>query len=190
VAKDPETARDECVVAHFPPQSFEGRPSFSFVCGSENFREAAERLHAMVREPALPDAGADAASNVDAGLSVDVVRAGRNAHGVAAGSRLGWYELPATAIIRKTCCPQAEPIVLHDTPGTCDKLQSVVRRLADDSAKSVDLAPVARSFDKAVGCLFVQRIRHGYVYERPPTPANRAHFQQFLSRSAIISARR
>jgi hypothetical protein len=62
--------------------------------------------------------------------------------------------------------------------------------MADDSSKSVDLAPVARTFDKAVGCLYGQRIRHAYTYAGPPTPANRASFQQFLGRAAIIGARR
>jgi hypothetical protein len=62
--------------------------------------------------------------------------------------------------------------------------------MADDSAKSVDLAPLARSFDKAVGCLYAQRIRHGYAYEGPPTPGNRSSFQQFLGRAAISSTRR
>jgi hypothetical protein len=186
--RDPETLRDTCVSAHFAADSFDGSPNFAFVCENPNFAETAERLHAMVKQPV--SAGTDAgAADAGAGLRLEVVRAGRGVDG-AAGSRLGWYELPATAIIRKTCCPGAEPIALHETPGSCEKLESVVRRLADDSAKSVDLAPVARSFDRAVGCLFAQRIRHGYVYERPPTPANRAHFQQFLSRAAISSARR
>jgi len=191
ITQDPETLRDECVTAHFAVDSFDGSPNFAFVCEEPNFREAAERLHAMVKRTVIADAGNDAAAtDVDAGLPLEVVRGGRGGNAGAASSRLGWYELPAAAIIRKTCCPGADPIVLHETPGSCEKLESVVRRLADDSAKSVDLAPVARSFDKAVGCLFAQRIRHGYAYERPPTAANRAHFQQFLSRAAIISARR
>jgi hypothetical protein len=181
--------RDDCVIEHFPPDSFEGRPDFSFVCDDGDFRETAKRLHAMAKEPVL-DAGHDAGT-LDAGseLALDV-RAGRAVDGGATGTRLGWYELPTTAIIRKACCLEAASIALPETQGRCEQLQTLVRLLADDSAKSVDLAPTARSFDKAVGCLFAQRVRHGYGYERPPTPANRAHFQQFLSRAAIISAKR
>jgi hypothetical protein len=62
--------------------------------------------------------------------------------------------------------------------------------MAEDSAKSVDLAPLGRRFDKAVGCLYAQRVRHGYTYGNPPTPVNRAAFQQFLGRAAITSTRR
>jgi hypothetical protein len=191
----PEELRDECVVGHFAPDSFEKKLDFGFVCEDGDFREIAERLHGMVVASDPDDGGAAApSSSASAGsaLPVDVVRAvgGRAADAGVAGSRLGWYELPVTAIIRKTCCPAAPPIVLHETPGSCEQLQSVVRLIADDSAKSIDLAPSARSFDKAVGCLYAQRIRHGYRYERTPTAANRALFQQFLGRSAIISARR
>jgi hypothetical protein len=144
----------------------------------------------MVREPI--DAGSDAnAPDSGVGSGIDLVRAAsREQDGGVQGRPLGWYELPATAIIRRTCCPGAVPITLPETPGWCEQLQTVVRRMADDSAKSVDLAPVARTFDKAVGCLYGQRIRHGYAYEGPPASANRASFQQFLGRAAIISARR
>ncbi|HEX6271913.1 MAG TPA: hypothetical protein VFZ53_02685 [Polyangiaceae bacterium] len=187
--KAPEARRDECVLDHFAADSFDGRPDFAFVCRDGDLRATAAQLHGMVKEHVV-DAGAEAGVP-DAGseLALDV-RARRSVDGGTAGTRLGWYELPTTAIIRKTCCPQAAPVVLPETPGRCEQLQKLVRALADDSAKSVDLAPTARSFDKAVGCLYAQRIRHGYGYERPPIPANRAHFQQFLSRAAIISAKR
>ena len=193
--KDPDVARDECIVAHFPASSFEGRPDFSFVCKDGDFRETVGRLHAMVVVPDDADAG-DASVGGDAsvadavpGLSVNLARADGTRDGGAPGPVLGWYELPATAIIRKTCCPMATPVVLPEIRGKCEPLQTVVRRLADDSAKSADLAPGERSFDKAVGCIYAQHLRHGYKYERP-TPANRALFQQFLSRAAIIGARR
>jgi hypothetical protein len=185
--------RDECVVSHFAPGSFVGRPDFAFVCQDSDFPGAAGRLHAMLRDLEATDAGADG-GEPDAGqeLALDVVRAAgaRQVKGGTTATRFGWYELPITAIIRKTCCAEATPVVLHEIPGRCEQLQAVVRRLADDSATSVDLAPGARNFDKAVGCLYAQRIPHGYVYERPPTPANRARFQQFLGRAAIIGARR
>ena len=87
-------------------------------------------------------------------------------------------------------CPQAAPVILPETQGWCEQLQSVVRRMADDSAKSVDLAPGARAYDKAVGCLYANRVRHGYTYSVQPNAGSRALFQQFLSRAAVISARR
>ena len=106
------------------------------------------------------------------------------------GSGLDWYELPATAIIRRHCCAAAAPLTLPESAGWCEQLQSAVRRVADDSSKAVDLAPAARDFDKAVNCLFANKIARPYAYEKPPTDLNRAAFQQFLGRAAVSDARR
>jgi hypothetical protein len=106
------------------------------------------------------------------------------------GSGLDWYELPATAIIRRHCCVAAAPLTLPESAGWCEQLQSAVRRVADDSSKAVDLAPAARDFDKAVNCLFANKIARPYPYDKAPSDLNRAAFQQFLGRAAVSDARR
>jgi hypothetical protein len=170
----PGEARDSCVASYFDPGSFSATQSFSFVCEDGDFRDTASRLQQLAR-PVARSADAGPAVAVDVGVH---------------GSGLDWYELPATAIIRKSCCDGATPIVLPETPGWCEQLQTVVRRIADDSGKAGDLAPDARSFDKAVACLFANKVARGYAYEKPPSETNRAAFQQFLSRAAISEARR
>jgi hypothetical protein len=193
VKRDADVVRNECVAAHFPADSFESGAEFAFVCEDGEFPGTVKRLFSMPIERE-PDAGVDAKTPraADAGLPLEVVRlsGGRHADGGVRGSGLDWYELPATAIIRKACCPNSSPVILPELPGWCEQLQSVVRRLADDSAKSVDLGPGARSFDRAVGCLFAGRVKHGYGYPSAPSPASRAVFQQFLSRAAVASTKR
>ena len=193
VKRNAEVVRNECVAAHFPAESFESNADFAFVCEDGDFPGTVRHLFSMAVERD-PDAGAagNAPLASDAGLPVDVVRlsGGRKADGGVRGSGLDWYELPATAIIRKACCPNSSPVILPELPGWCEQLQSVVRRLADDSAKSVDLGPGARSFDRAVGCLFAGHVKNGYGYSTAPSPASRAVFQQFLSRAAIASTKR
>ncbi len=175
----PGQARDSCVASYFDPGAFSATQSFAFVCEDGDFRELASRLQQLARPVALSaDGGSASASET---LRIDV--------GVR-GSGLDWYELPATAIIRKSCCEGATSITLPETPGWCEQLQTVVRRIADDSSKAGDLAPDARSFDKAVACLFANKVARAYAYEKPPSEANRAAFQQFLSRAAISEARR
>jgi hypothetical protein len=174
----PGQARDSCVASYFDAGAFVGEQNFAFVCEDGDFRQMSARLQQLVR-PATP---ADAA----APSAVEGLHADAGMH----GSRLDWYELPATAIIRKSCCEGATPITLPETPGWCEQLQTVVRRIADDSGKAGDLAPDARSFDKAVACLFANKVARGYAYEKPPSDADRAAFQQFLSRAAISEARR
>ncbi|HEY3254985.1 MAG TPA: hypothetical protein VGJ91_13590, partial [Polyangiaceae bacterium] len=170
--------RDACVASYFDPGAFEPSQNFGFVCGDGDFRDVAVQLQRLVR--ATPARGADA------GGAPEAARGDAGAH----ASGLDWYELPATAIIRKSCCDGATPVTLPETPGWCEQLQTVVRRIADDSGKSGDLAPGARAFDKAVACLFANKAAKMYGYEKAPTDANRQAFQQFLSRAAISEARR
>jgi hypothetical protein len=103
---------------------------------------------------------------------------------------LGWYELPATAVIRRGCCPGAAPIKLPQTPGWCEQLEDVLREFADDSEKVGDLAPKAKRFDKAIQCLFATGVKRPYDYKKPPDDANGLAFQRFLSHAAIVDARR
>jgi len=189
VKRDADVVRNECVTGHFPSGSFERSEDFGFVCEDGDFPATARRLYSLAHDPAAsPSSGADA--GLDAGLKVDVVRLGGHGSAAPKVAGLDWYELPATAIIRRTCCPQSSPAILPELPGWCEQLQTVVRRLADDSAKSVDLGPGARSFDRAVGCLFAGHVKQPYGYTTAPTATNRAMFQQFLSRAAIVSTRR
>jgi hypothetical protein len=189
VSRDADVVRNECVMGHFPSGSFESGTDFGFVCEDGDVPTTARRLYSLAHDPVASDAsGAEA--GLDAGLKVDVVRLGGHGSAAAKAAGLDWYELPATAIIRRTCCAHASPVILPELPGWCEQLQTVVRRLADDSAKSVDLGPGARSFDRAVGCLFAGHVKQPYGYTTAPSATNRAMFQQFLSRAAIVSARR
>jgi hypothetical protein len=164
---DPAAERDACVSSHFPEGKLESAQGFAFVCEDGDFREIARVLFA--RASSAP--GADPMRTADQ-------------------SELGWYELPATGIIRRSCCPGTPPVILPETTGWCEQLQWAVRRVADDSNKAGDAAPAARSFDKAVSCLYANQIPRPYLYQRSPTQKNRAAFQQFLSRAAISEARR
>jgi hypothetical protein len=169
-------ARDSCVTSYFDPGAFDPAEHFAFLCGDGDFRELALGLERLIRTPAGSDAGAAVeGKHVDPGPR---------------GAGLDWYDLPAAAVIRRACCEGATPIILPETPGWCEQLQTVVRRIAEDSGKSGDLAPDARSFDKAVSCLFANKVAKLYSYEKAPSDANRRAFQQFLSRAAISEARR
>ena len=178
--------RDACVVAYFPEGAFKAGEAFEFVCSDKDFREIATTLNQLVAT-AVPDGGVGGGPTAaDAGTPADVLKG----QTIVKGSGLDWYELPATAIIRRHCCAAAPPLTLPESAGWCEQLQSAVRRVADDSSKAVDLAPAARDFDKAVNCLFANKIARPYAYEKPPSDVNRAAFQQFLGRAAVSDARR
>ena len=167
---------------YFVAGAFQGQPDFKFVCEGD-LRDVSIKVHDMALPPPVPeDAGV-----VDAGDAAAADGPPKDA-GIR-GAGLGWYELPATAIIRKHCCVGSTPI-LPETPGWCEQLQNAVKRIADESSGAGDLSPSARAFDKAVTCLFANKVTRPYVYDKPPNDWNRRAFQQFLGRAAVSEARR
>lgn len=168
----PAEERESCVRSYFPERQFAAEADFAFVCDEGDFRDIARKMFAQAKQQ--PFTAAAAAEKVKD----------------AASTGLGWYELPATGIIRKACCASAAPVTLPETPGWCQQLQSAVRQIANDSARAGDLAPAARAYDKAVTCLFANRIARPYAYDSLPSPAQRVAFQHFLSQAAISEARR
>jgi hypothetical protein len=181
----------ECVASYFPKDSFSAQNRLDFVCDDRDFREIARQLHDLAS--AEVDAGPQpppAPPEVDGGLLGD-------AGGLVVTSPLarrtwdlGWYELAATAVIRAGCCDNPRPIELPATKGWCPQLEKVVRQVADDSRKPMDLAPTVKVFDEAVTCLFANAIERPYDYLAIPTEQNRGTFQQFLKMAAESDARR
>ncbi|MFZ5894528.1 MAG: serine/threonine protein kinase [Myxococcota bacterium] len=164
--------REVCARSYFPERDFAADVDFAFLCEDGDFRETSRKVFSLAKQQQLT-AAASTEKSKD-----------------AASVGLGWYELPAAGIMRKSCCQSSAPVALPETPGWCEQLQTAVRQIADDSARAGDLAPVARAYDKAVACLYANRISRPYTYESQPTPAQRAAFQHFLSLAAISEARR
>ncbi|HEU5074899.1 MAG TPA: hypothetical protein VFU02_12005, partial [Polyangiaceae bacterium] len=193
----PAQSLNACVRSYFADETFAPAAQLEFVCEPGDHRNTTNKLYELSEAKADLEAArlAAQAANArpdepDGGFQVDTVM------GDAGGGRirrpLGWYELLSTAVVRKGCCPNAAPVTLPETTGWCEQLQDVVRDLADDSARSGDLAPRVKRFDKAVDCLFANRVRRPYnEYKTVPlTPENRAAFQKFLSHAAVSDAQR
>lgn len=193
----PAQSLNACVRSYFAEETFAAGAQLEFVCQAGDHRDTTNKLYELSEAKADLEAerlAAQAAKATpekpDGGFQVDTVM------GDAGGGRirrpLGWYELLSTAIIRKGCCPNAAPVTLPETTGWCEQLQDVVRDLADDSARSGDLAPRVKRFDKAVDCLFANRVRRPYnEYKTAPlTPEARTAFQKFLAHAAVSDAQR
>ena len=182
-------------MSYFADETFAPAAQLAFVCEAGDLRDTTNKLYELSEAQADLEAARLEAQAKSLGpqkpagdFQVDTVMSD-------AGSRtrrpLGWYELLATAVIREGCCPNAAPVTLPETTGWCEQLQDVVRDLADDSARSGDLAPRVKRFDKAVDCLFANRVRRPYEYKTAPlTEENRSAFQQFLSHAAVSDAQR
>lgn len=168
----------QCVHSYFEDSAITAVDELEFLCGDDPFPVVASRLF----RPADPEpTAAPAPSAQSAGILVT---------GVTAPYDLGWYEIPAAAIVRSTCCPRAKPVTLPTSPGWCDQLQGHIRVLADASRKPVDLSPYVRKYEDAVQCLFSTGTRHGYAYPQPPSDLQRQRFQRFLKQAAESDAKR
>ncbi len=187
-----------CVGSYFADGQFAEGTDFSFVCTARPLHETAKQLYekaerSLDAKPRQPSEGttpgpADKAGTEGTSLPVDVV------HGDPGRQRrpLGWYELLSTAIVQRSCCSSPPDASLPKTRGWCDQLEDVVRDLAEDSARSADLSPRIKRFDRAVDCLYANNIDIPFAdyKERPIDATQEAALQQFLSRAAMSEAKR
>jgi len=212
------SAREEaslCIRSYFREGAVKGQASLEFVCTEEDFLGAARHLQedsmaefvvasndagtpidstlaspgssgAVVATAVSTAAAAPTQTNPEPRNPALVVRSGT----MTRGWQLGWYDLVATAIIRQNCCREAAPIRLPETTGWCQQLQTVVRRIASDSAKVGDISPGVRTFDEAINCLMAQGKHVVYPYKAVPTSQQKSNFQQFLKHAAEVDAKR
>jgi hypothetical protein len=179
----PSEQRAACVRSYFEPPALQGVADLDFVCGGDPFPTMSTRLFQLAA-PA-PAAAVSAGRRQTRPSEQGILVTGTNAP-----YDLGWFEIPATVIVRTTCCPGAEPVSLPTTPGWCEQLQGQMRVLADASRKPIDLSPYGRKFGDAVQCLYSTATKHGYPYRNAPTDSQRYNFQRFLKHAAESDAQR
>lgn len=191
----PEESTNACIASYFEAGTFVPGVQLGFVCEAGDHREMTEKLYELSEAKADMKRKADQAGHApDAGkaaegFKVDTVTGDAGVEDVR--RPLGWYELLSSAVIRKGCCPTAAPVKLPETKGWCEQLQDVVRDLAEDSARSGDLAARAKRFDKAVDCLFANHVKRPYTYKGEPiAEVHQSAFQDFLAHAAISDAKR
>jgi serine/threonine protein kinase len=187
-SKAPRPTLAECVASYYPEDTFRADQKFEFLCSEEDFRKPAYKLADLAKEHAREgvDARLPAAEPLpDGGLVVRSPLAKRFWD-------LSWYGLAAAAVVRQGCCPSPQPIDLPQTKGWCPQLEKLVRQIAEESRKPVDLSPAVRVFDEAITCLYATKVAKVYYsrYEKPPNVQHGVTFQLFLKSAAEREARR
>lgn len=177
-----------CTESYFEEGTFEPDANFDFVCQDGPLDVTARLLHELAE--AKLDARLERQAEELPTDQPDVVRGDIRASRIR--RPLGWYELLATAIVRRSCCSPAPLVQLPKTQGWCAQLSDVVEDLAEDSARSADLAPRVKRFDRAVDCLYANRTTIPYedYAARPLDEAQRSALQNFLSLAAMSEAKR
>lgn len=178
----PAEMQAACIRSYFETGTpLDQHENFDFVCNEKDFRIAARRLFDLAYPRPEPKPRPAPSEPVAGGV---VVRGEGDRHA------LGWFELPAAAVIRTTCCAGPEPVNLPQTAGLCQQLQAQVRLFAEASKKPVDLGAQERHFLDAVQCLYSTGTERPYVYQVLPTTVQRQAFQRFLSHAAESDAKR
>ncbi len=154
----------------FPADSFDASTDFAFLCTEAD----PAKLAAAVR--------------------AELVRSHHNlSDGMKEWALLGWYELPAVALVRSRCCPaSAPPLALPDT-GACPPITQVLGTLATAAAATSD--PSDKALQKAVDgyttdvyCAVRSGFAHRFGRRDKPEGGEDTTFAKFLAR--FVKAKR
>lgn len=185
----PAQRQRACTESYFEEGTFQPEASLEFVCQDGPLHLTARQLYELA-EAKMDARLAQQAAEVAQAPPENVLQG--DVRGTRVRRALGWYELLSTAIVRRSCCSPVPPVELPKTPGWCAQLDDVVEDLAEDSARSADLAPRVKRFDRAVDCLYANRTPIPYedYGPRPLDDVQRAALQNFLSLAAMSEAKR
>lgn len=185
----PAQRQRACTESYFEEDTFQSDASLEFVCQDGPLHLTARQLYELA-EAKMDARLAQQAAEVAQAPPENVLRG--DVRGTRVRRALGWYELLSTAIVRRSCCSPVPPVDLPKTQGWCAQLDDVVEDLAEDSARSADLAPRVKRFDRAVDCLYANRTPVPYedYGPRPLDDVQRAALQNFLSLAAMSEAKR
>jgi hypothetical protein len=120
----------ECVIRLLPPESFGRSPDFDWLCQTKDPR----RGHSKMRRTLVKYAGSK-------GLTP----------AMRLWSRLRWYGMAGFAVIRASCCPNAEPLKLPKVAG-CEPLEGILDELGVAVALGNDHLEVLGRYTKNVKC--------------------------------------
>jgi hypothetical protein len=128
------------VLSLFPPESFDAQSNFAPVCAETDPLKLGNALRA------------------------ELVRARKNlSEGMRDWALLGWYELPAVALVRARCCPSAQPLDIPALPA-CPPMAEVLGELVGAAGKTHELTDKSlqaalTAYTNEVYCL----VRYGHA---------------------------
>ncbi len=122
-----------CMAGYLPKGSFVKTPDVEWLCPETDPREGAEKLHAAV---------------------VSAAPKGTVTEAMKIFSRIGWYALPAFAVVRAGCCPDAKPLALPDEH--CS-MSTALREVGDAVIAAKDVTEPLKKYTDSVHC----ELNHG-----------------------------
>jgi len=155
--------RARCVASHFEGETLRGSEDFGFLCDDKDFRGINSQVHRRLV----------------------VAGAGKVTPGMREWSALGWFELAATAVVRRACCPAGTAMPnLPTTPGECQQLGAALDDLTRTPQAKATAEARAVAYEESVLCLFRAGTPRPYNYLQRPTKHARGVLIAFLERAA------
>jgi hypothetical protein len=122
-----------CMASHLPKGTFAKTPEVDWLCSETDPRAGAEKLHTAIVAAAPRGTVTDA---------------------MKIFSRIGWYAMPAFAVVRAGCCPDAKPIEL---PEDKCSMSSALRDVGDAVEAAKDVAEPLKKYTESIHC----ELNHG-----------------------------
>jgi hypothetical protein len=122
-----------CAAGYMPKNTFGKTPDVEWLCSETDPRVGAEKLHAAV-VAAAPK-----------GVVTDAMKI---------FSRIGWYAMPAFAVVRAGCCPDAKPLALPDEHCA---MSAALRDVGDAVVAVKDVTEPLKKYTESIHC----ELNHG-----------------------------
>jgi hypothetical protein len=117
-----------CVAGYLPKGTFSKTPDIEWLCTETDPRTGADKLHAAI------------VSNAPKGGPTDAMKI---------FSRIGWYAMPAFAMVRAGCCVEAKALVL---PEEHCAMTSALRDVGDAVISSEDVVEPLKKYTETIHC--------------------------------------
>ncbi|HEV8547794.1 MAG TPA: hypothetical protein VGQ57_02180, partial [Polyangiaceae bacterium] len=122
-----------CMAGYLPKGTFTKAPDVEWLCGETDPRVGAEKLHSVIVAAGPKGAPSDA---------------------MKIFSRIGWYAMPAFAVVRSGCCPDAAPLSL---PESQCKMDARLRDVGDAVVAVHDVVEPLKAYTDSIHC----ELNHG-----------------------------
>jgi hypothetical protein len=122
-----------CMASHLPKGTFGKTPDVEWLCGETDPRAGAEKLHAAI------------VADAPKGTVTDAMKI---------FSRIGWYAMPAFAVVRTGCCPDAKALTL---PEDHCSMANAMQGVGDAVEQAKDVAEPLKKYTDSIHC----ELNHG-----------------------------